>query len=169
MSKFKLLFVYLGILIAVIGFGYWLFTSSAKQEANMPGQFFESQGQEHIAQGATEHLPYSSNPPTSGPHWPQPAEWGIYKATQPDEQLVHNLEHGGIWISYKPEMDADTVAKLEDFTRRYPLIVVEPRPANTSPISLAAWTRLQHLESYDERAILEFIEAYHNKGPEKVM
>ena len=43
---------------------------------------------------------YNSFPPSSGPHYQQPAPWGIY--TDPVKQtiLVHNLEHGGIVIQY---------------------------------------------------------------------
>ncbi len=170
MGRFKLVFIYIIVVIVVVGLGYWLFTTSENKTQNLPGQTFENQGQQHIAEGSTDHPPYNSNPPTSGPHWPQPAEWGVYKTQQPDERFVHNLEHGGIWISYKPDkVDADTVARLEDFVKRFPLIVVEPRPGNDANISLAAWTHLENLDSFNERTILEFINAYHNHGPEVVM
>jgi hypothetical protein len=170
MSKYKLLLVYVLVVGVVMGLGFWLFKSSQVQQENLPGQLFENQGQEHLTQGSTDHPPYSSNPPTSGSHWPQPANWGAYPVTQPDEQLVHNLEHGGIWISYKPDkVDQNTINLLNDFAKRYPLIIVEPREKNDAPISLVAWRRLQNLDQYDESAILRFIEAYHNKGPEKVM
>jgi hypothetical protein len=170
MGKFRVLIIYVVVLIVVVGLGFWLFTSSKNQTANLPGQTFESQGQTHIEQGSLDHPAYNSNPPTSGWHWPQPANWGAYPVTQPDELLVHNLEHGGIWISYKPgSVDQDTINKLNDFANRYTLIIVEPREKNDAPISLAAWTHMQNLDQYDERAILEFIDAYYNKGPEKVM
>src|SRR3954468_11549389 len=140
MEKFKLLFVYIGVLIIAMGLGFWLFTSSKKQTENLPGQAFESLGQTHITEGSLDHPPYNSNPPTSGWHWPQPAQWGTYNTTQPDEQMVHNLEHGGIWISYQPDkVDQATIDKLNDFAKRYPLIIVEPRAADDAPIVLAAW------------------------------
>lgn len=165
----KVILIYVIVVVAVVGLGIWLFQSSEKAQENLPGQTFESQGQEHIVEGSTEHVAYNSNPPTSGPHWPQPADWGIYKATQPDERLVHNLEHGGIWISYKPDkVDADTITQLQDFANRFHLIIVEPRDKNDSPISLTAWTHLENLDHYDEAAILTFITAFYNKGPEKV-
>jgi hypothetical protein len=170
MSKLKLLFVYIGILAIILVLGYGLYISSKNQQLNLPGQTFESQGQEHIDQGSTEHVAYNSNPPTSGPHWPQPANWGAYPTQLPDEQLVHNLEHGGIWISYKPgSIDQETINKLNDFAKRYTLIIVEPREQNETAITLAAWTHLQKLDQYDETAILRFIDAFYNKGPEKVM
>ncbi len=170
MNKYRIILIYIVVIAAFVGIGFWLFKSSENIEQNQPGQALENQGQEHITQGSLDHPPYDSNPPTSGWHWPQPANWGAYDTTLPDEQLIHNLEHGGIWISYHPEkVDADTISRLKDFSQRYPLIIVEPRPSNPSPIMLAAWQHLQALEQYDERTILEFIDAYHNKGPEKVI
>jgi hypothetical protein len=168
--RYRVLIIYIVIVGAVLGIGFWLFKSSQKQIENLPGQTFENQGQTHITEGSTDHPPYNSNPPTSGWHWPQPAPWGVYTTTQPDERMIHNLEHGGIWISYKPDkVDADTIAKLNDFAKRYQLIIVEPRANDEAPIVLAAWTHMLSMEQYDERAILEFIQAYHNKGPEYQM
>ena len=72
----------------------------------------------HLRQG--EQPPtYDSNPPTSGAHNPRPANWGIYGAVLPDDTVVHNLEHGGIWISYR-DKDPETIRQLEDIARRYP-------------------------------------------------
>ncbi|MBX4186962.1 MAG: DUF3105 domain-containing protein [Candidatus Doudnabacteria bacterium] len=170
MAKYKLLLIIIVIVAAVIGAAFWLFKSSQEKVKNLPGQTFENLGQQHIDQGSTNHPPYNSNPPTSGWHWPQPADWGVYSTTLPDEELVHNLEHGGIWISYKPDkVDQNTINMLNDFAKRYPLIVVEPREKNDAAISLAAWTHLENLDHYDERLILEFISAFHNRGPEKVI
>ncbi|MCH8921734.1 MAG: tandem-95 repeat protein, partial [Planctomycetes bacterium] len=55
-----------------------------------------------------------SSPPTYGPHHgflldaqnnsitPRPT--GVYSTEQPDEDLIHNLEHGHVWISYNPDL-----------------------------------------------------------------
>lgn len=166
----KVFFIYFTAILVVAGLGFFLFQASNKpiDPTTQPGQTYENLGAEHITDGSTEHAPYNSNPPTSGPHWPQPAVWGIYKQKQPDERLIHNLEHGGIWISYKPDVSAETITLLEDFAKRYKKVIVEPREENTAPIALAAWTHMQTLDSYDERTIIKFIEAYYDQGPEKV-
>ena len=169
MGKFKLLIIYVVVVGAVAALGFWLMKSSEKKTENLPGQTFENQGQEHIAEGSTEHPPYNSNPPTSGWHWPVSAAWGVYPGGQPDERLIHNLEHGGIWISYKPGMvDQDVINLLNDFANRYSKIIVEPREKNDAAISLAAWNHLQNLDQFDETAILRFIDAFYDEGPEKV-
>ena len=130
------------------------------------GVLYPNLGQEHIAIGAS-HTAYNSNPPTSGPHYAQPAKWGVYRYELPDEQLVHNLEHGGIWISYNQTVASDTVDKLEALAQKYPdKIIVEPRAKDDSPIALASWTRLLPLNEFDETTILNFIRLNKNRSPE---
>ena len=165
----KIIFTYIIVILAVLGLGYWLFTSSNKsQNATLPGTAYTLLAASHITEGSTDHTPYNSNPPSSGEHWPVAANWGVYDTTQPDERLVHNLEHGGIWISYKPSVDADTVAKLRDFAKRYHLVIVEPREKDDGNIAFVSWGYVENFNQYDESAMVKFIEAHYNKGPEKV-
>lgn len=159
------------VVLAVVGLGYFLFQSSNKpmDPSQQPGEAFADQGATHITEGTTDHEPYNSNPPTSGSHWPSAAPWGVYDNPEKDERYVHNLEHGGVWISYKPStVDANTITQLKDFAKRYRKVIVTPREANDSNIALAAWMHLQKLDSYDETTIIKFIEAYYDQGPEKV-
>lgn len=158
------------IVIVAMGLGFWLFKSSKQAQApeNLPGQAFEILGAEHITEGLTDHPAYNSNPPTSGWHWPKPATWGVYNEQQPDERLIHNLEHGGIWISYKPDLSPDQIEMLKDYARRYRKMIVEPRAANDANVVLAAWGRLQKLDTATEGEIIRFVEAFYDKGPEKV-
>ena len=162
------------IALAVIGIGIALsipdqkisnLKTSADKSAEQIGESFENLGREHIPAGDPAKE-YNSNPPTSGSHLASPAEWGVYQNELPDVQLIHNLEHGGIWISYK-DVDADTKAKLEAIGKANPgSVIVTPRAANDTPIAVAAWTRLEKLTAYDEAKILEFIKANKNKSPE---
>src|SRR5205807_2489667 len=114
------------------------------------GKQFANQGQEHIAVGA-QHVAYNSNPPTSGPHYGDPANGGVYDRTLPDEQLVHNLEHGGIWIAYNcPDGCPELVQQLKDVAGQYKKIVLEPRPNKDTPrINLMAWTWLDQFDDFD--------------------
>lgn len=132
------------------------------------GEQIPGQGRAHVQLGQS-HPPYNSNPPTSGWHTPQEARWGAHRTEIPDEIVLHNLEHGGIWISYKDPGDAELVEKLESLVARYrSKVILTPRPRNDSPIAVAAWERLLKLDTYDEGRIVAFINAYRNKGPERV-
>lgn len=155
-------------IIAVLvigGSGYGLYYLASQPEKPRPGETFPILGQEHISVGAS-HPEYNSNPPTSGWHYVQPADWGVYQEELPDEQAIHNLEHGGIWVSYK-DADEKTKSDLEAIGKRYPgSVIVTPRSANDAKIVLASWGRLEKLESFDETRIVDFIRANKNKSPE---
>jgi len=48
-------------------------------------------------------------------------------------------------------------------------LIVVPRPDQNSPIILAAWNRMQKLNTFNQNAINGFIDAYRDQGPEKTM
>ena len=156
------------VVILAIVFLAWSAVREAKVQ--LPVQTFAIMGQDHVEDGTVvEPAKYNSNPPTSGPHWKNPKKSGVYKEELPDAQLVHNLEHGHVWISYKNPADTQTVEKIEALARTYgEKIVVTPRPKNDAPISVAAWGVLMNLETFDEQLIRSFIREYLNNGPEKV-
>lgn len=119
----------------------------------------------HIAAGAS-HEAYDSNPPTSGPHYAQPADWGVYDKELPDEQLVHNLEHGGIWISYQG-IDESTKSNLKNLANMYPgSVILTPRAKDDSKIALASWGRLMTLNEFNTDTVASFIKANKNRSPE---
>ena len=167
---FRRLAVVVIIVVIFGGFLVWLAVYFQNSEKNLPGVFYPSMGRNHIAAG-THDPNYNSNPPTSGNHYPQDAEWGVYDKELPDETLIHNLEHGGIWISYKPGIPEDIRKKLEGFYKKWGNhIIVIPRLANDTDIALAAWTRLDKfsVQEYSDEQVEQFIKAYRNKGPEYV-
>lgn len=129
---------------------------------------YPSQGQTHIPVGQS-HPPYNSNPPTSGWHYDTPADWGIYDEVLPDETAIHNLEHGGIWISYRDSNDQQTVQALKTIAGGFTdHVILTYRPTDDSLIAVAAWGHLLKLDRVDTNAILNFINLYINQGPEKV-
>lgn len=159
----------LGLAVVIVG-SYFLYASLTGSAASNPSnpslsvQEIPILGNDHVPEGTKVN--YNSNPPTSGPHWPSPAEWGFYPSPLPDEQLVHNLEHGGIWISYK-EIDAETKSKLASIANKYPqAVVITPRQENDAKIVLASWGKLAKLDAFDENKIISFIKTYFNKSPE---
>ncbi len=167
MRRFLLLGGAVVIVAALSAWGFLIYQNRLK---NLPGRLFANQGQEHIAVNAP-HPDYNSNPPTSGWHYARPAEWGVYKEELPDGTLIHNLEHGGIWISYKPDIPEDMRKTLEGFYDRWGRkIIVTPRANNDADIALAAWNRLDTFSvvEYSDERVEKFIKAFRNKGPEFV-
>ena len=172
-KKIKKVVWWLVILVALILIGWPIYsyfkTASNKSDKTAPGEYFQAQSRDHIKVGA-EHPAYNSNPPTGGWHYDVPAQTGIYDKEFPDEQLIHNLEHSHIWISYKPDLPADQVELLADIAKDYgSRIIMAPRSANDAPVVLAAWEYLLKMNSVDEMLVRDFIEAYRGTaGPEKL-
>jgi len=161
----KRLLITAGVIVVVAGVVAWAVWAATRP---LPGVAYPILGRDHIGLGEP-HPPYNSNPPTSGWHLPAPAAWGYYPTVLPDELVVHNLEHGGIWISYRDTNDPQLVQQLESLTQRFRTkVIVTQRPKNDSLIAIAAWGRLLKLDRYDESRIIAFINALRNHGPEQV-
>jgi len=156
------------IVILIIGAsGYGLYYLASQPEKPRPGESFPILGQEHISVGAS-HPAYNSNPPTSGWHYAQPADWGVYQNELPDEQLIHNLEHGGIWISYQGISDEQKSILEEIGKANRQSVIVSPRSTNNDKIVVASWGKMMKLETADKALIQKYIMQYKNQSPEKL-
>ncbi len=132
-------------------------------EANRPGEKFRSLGNVHLLSLNSPHVPYNSDPPTSGPHMPSVAPWGSHFEPLPDEYVVHNMEDAGVVLWYDmgtPEENAERVAALEQVSQGYRRIIIVPRENLGSQYVLTAWQRLQRFDDIDEEGMRRFIDAY---------
>ena len=170
--------------VLILGVGIWFFTrpsvlgekmSEGTGEAKpvavdkpVEGTVeFDIVGRNHIAQGTTGSG-YNSNPPTSGPHWDGPAKNGSYDSPLADEQAIHNLEHGNVWISYKNDVSDDVKNELKKIVGDDDWkVILSPRDTDETKIALAAWGRLLKMDEADYGKVKDFIKTYRNRGPEK--
>jgi hypothetical protein len=142
--------------LAAIVVGYFAY----RAQANLPGVQFPDQGNLHVATADSPHVQYNSDPPTSGPHLPYIAPWGVHTRPIVRELQVHNLEDGGVVVQYNCECP-DLVAKLKAIVDKYDRhVVLAPYPGMKRKIALTAWTRLDTLDELDEGRVTRFIEAY---------
>jgi Protein of unknown function (DUF3105) len=131
-----------------------------RAQANLPGVQYSDQGNLHLPTADTPHEQYNSDPPTSGPHLPYIAPWGVHTRPIVRELQVHNLEDGGVVVQYNCECP-DLVAKLKAIVDRYDRqVILAPYPGMQHKIALTAWTRLDTLDELDGGRITRFIEAY---------
>ena len=98
----------------------------------------------HIAPGSIFEGEYNSTPPTSGPHWDTGwADCGFFDIEAPDEQIVHNMEHGQVVISYNL-FDEGEIDRLEEIARGLPgrrswMIMRPYSKIGQGQIALTAW------------------------------
>jgi Protein of unknown function (DUF3105) len=120
---------------------------------------------------------YKTNPPTSGAHFPDWYDDGVYApGTTPNlGMLVHTLEHGRIDIQYKKGTPARTVARLEalvaEMNDGYHLLLFENTTNMDAQIAATAWTHSLTCPQMNDKvfdAIRTFRARYIDKGPESV-
>jgi hypothetical protein len=120
---------------------------------------------------------YKTNPPTSGNHFPQWYEDGVYVPGSTPElgMLVHTLEHGRIDVQYKPGTPAKTVSQLEallsEQSKGYHMLLFENTTKMDAQVAATAWGHSLTCPTMNDKvfdAIRTFRAQYIDKGPEKV-
>ena len=164
-------------------------------DPNLPGVYFPphagadgvpstSDDREHFAQGVdipicteaqieanggTNPLCYTSNPPTSGPHGDRPMAFTILENPAPKENLVHSMEHGGIVVWYNTT-DEDVIKELEDVVQgqidRRRFVVLSQYPGmEPDTIAVTGWTRLDKfpIADFTKERVEDFISEHHKR------
>lgn len=107
-------------------------------------------------------IPYTTDPPTHGPHTTYITKWGVYKDPVPKAVLVHNMEDGGVIVWYNPSLlSPEGLKLLTDIVQGYPQhVVLTPYPPLATPVVLTAWERILRLSAIDAGKVMDFINAY---------
>jgi Protein of unknown function (DUF3105) len=84
-------------------------------------------------------IPPNVIPPVGGPHNPVWLNCGIYDQPVPNENAVHDLEHGAVWITYQPSLATVALTTLRGIARQYQKVVLSPYPGIPAPIIASAW------------------------------
>ncbi len=163
------------VVLLILGGLIFLFVRAVQKELPQGGEagvFFESQGRDHVNIG-DEHEVYNSNPPSSGSHLSSPASVGFYEEPLPDERVIHNMEHGDIWIAYHPRLkDNEDVMDMIKSFEVDGKVIITPREENDTDMALVAWEWLDKFDitenSLPEERVKDFIKRHRNRGPEKV-
>jgi hypothetical protein len=161
--------IFYGFLAALV-IGFFAFTIANKEpEKPRPGVAHDDKGRTHV-----QSKEYGGDePPTSGDH-AEPLAWQVYDQEVPDANVIHNMEHGGVYISYRPDLPKDQVEKIKSlFSKPYsnpgfsPIkAVVAPRAKNKAPIVMSSWTRSETFNSFNEQAMIDYYLRNIGKSPE---
>jgi hypothetical protein len=133
----------------------------------------------HTVQPDGRSPKWNTFPPTSGPHYAVPAVWGAYSEPLQQARVVHNLEHGGIFIQYGKDLPASTVEQLRSFYEKHTRgTLLAPLPSLGKQIAVGAWTapenapdngtaHLMKCTAFDEKAFSTFFDQLQFQGPER--
>ena len=103
---------------------------------------------------------YPEVPPVGGIHNPAWQNCGVYTQPVTNENAVHSLEHGAVWITYQPDLPAEEVARLQTLTRQSGYRLLSPYPDLPSPIVASAWGYQIQLEQADDPRLAQFIRSF---------
>ena len=119
---------------------------------------------------------YNSDPPTSGPHYPEEAQAGFHETNTyqyPTGYLVHNLEHGYIIFWYNCSLLNETACAdlksqikslLDEFNNVK--VIAYPWDSIDVPVAMTSWGRLLKMETFDAAQARTFYKTNLNKSPE---
>ncbi len=130
-----------------------------------------SEGQEHVPQKSA--VQWMSDPPHSGPHYPTWQTWGEHDSTVPRGNWVHNLEHGGIVLSYRCADPCETELEvLREVVAQRPelriLLTPDPLLPGTERFAAISWTWVHRFDVPDLPQLLCFADQHENHAPEDV-
>jgi hypothetical protein len=138
------------------------------------------EGWSHVA--VCSHVQYFTNPPSSGDHYPIWAAFKSYAAPIPSGFYVHDLEHGGIVLTYNcPSGCAADVAAAQAMIDALPVdptcspnasgphtrLVMTPDPSLDVPFAASAWGWTLKAKCFDPVVFGAFIAAHSGKGREE--
>ncbi len=120
-----------------------------------------------------DYVVYNSTPPSSGDHWSIAQRCGFFTNPVPDEQIVHNLEHSNIVISYNLPDQADVDAlenvynELQEGWRIHFTVARPYDKIAQGQVALSAWGVTDTMDGVDKERIERFYEHYVGRlGPE---
>jgi hypothetical protein len=110
----------------------------------------------------TGTVKYNTSPPTGGDH---SAIWAdncgtVYTHQLANENAVHMLEHGAVWITYNPKTaTASDIATLKADVAGVAYLALTPYAGLKTPVSLQAWGYQLFVQKASDPRVEKFIDA----------
>lgn len=108
---------------------------------------------------------YAQVPPVGGEHNQVLQNCGYYPAPVANENAVHSLEHGAVWITYQQDLPVEQVNMIREKAENQTYVLASPYPDLPVPVVASAWGTQLQLESANDEALDAFLSAY-RQGPQ---
>ena len=110
------------------------------------------------AEHTTGDVVYPQAPPAGGPHDPAWLDCGVYDEPVREENVVHDLEHGTVWISYRPGLDRDEIDALAEVLPQNGIL--SPYGDQSAPVVVTVWGRQLELTGAEDPRLQLFIDRF---------
>lgn len=153
------------LVLALVGVSAWVILDAGRENAALEAQAEQAiDGVEQIDGLTFNHVTtavdYAQDPPAGGDHNAAWLNCGVYTEPVPDENAVHSLEHGAVWITYDPALPADQVAALEALAAGQSYVIVSPYEGLDSAVAASAWGYQLMVDSADDERLAVFVQKY---------
>lgn len=102
---------------------------------------------------------YERTPPTNGDHDALWQNCGFYEEPVRDENAVHSLDHGAVWITYDPDLPQEEIEALRPYgEQRY--VLVSPYPGQSAPVVASSWRNQLRLQDARDQRLEQFVEQF---------
>ena len=153
------------LVLALVGVSAWVIVDAGRDKAALEAQAdadiegveaFDGLTFDHV----TTAVDYPQSPPAGGDHNAAWLNCGVYTEPVPNENAVHSLEHGAVWITYDPAIPAEDVATLQAFADNQSYVLVSPYEGLDSAVAVSAWGYQLKVDSVDDERLPIFIQKY---------
>ncbi|MEI5100186.1 DUF3105 domain-containing protein [Streptomyces sp. PmtG] len=165
------------VIVAALGIGSYFLISQADDDseagkagdAKAVAQFTRSKdgekvwdakklGRTHVA----GKVNYPVTPPVGGNHnqvWMN-CNGDVYAKEIPNENAVHSLEHGSVWVTYNDQAKPADLKKLEAKVKKTPYSLMSPVKKQKEPLLLSAWGHQRAVTGADDPKVATFFSTY---------
>ena len=104
-------------------------------------------------------IDYGREPPTNGNHAPLWQNCGFYADPIQDRHAVHSMDHGVVWITYRPDLPQKQLETLRSYgDENY--VVASPYPGQSSPVVATSWRVQLELDGADDPRLDQFVDEF---------
>ena len=155
------------VLAFIAGFVALVVVDSRQRAASQPPSGVEQVDVGPAGKHTEGTVNYAQNPPAGGEHNPVWQNQGFYEEPVRNENVVHTLEHGAVWITYRPDLPQDQKDELRNMVEGQDCVLASPYPdlPEDTPIVASAWGAQMRFKSADDPDLQRFI-GYYRKGPQ---
>lgn len=143
------------VIIVLIGLVGFYVVNDRTEKSLAAVKSYNYKGSQHTY----DTVKYAENPPVGGEHNFYWQNCGVYDKPIHNEHGVHALEHGAVWITYRPDLPAADVAKLKTLASA-DYMLLSPYPDLPSKIVASSWNNQLALTSVDDPRLAEYIRKY---------
>jgi Protein of unknown function (DUF3105) len=102
---------------------------------------------------------YDRQPPTNGDHAPIWLNCGFYEKPVQDRYAVHSMDHGVVWITYRPGLPSGQVDGLRPYGEEN-YVIVSPYPGQDAPVIATSWRVQLELDGADDPRLRQFVDQF---------